>query len=158
MPDRTLPWSANPDNKGNAWIPYFGAQNRIARLDIDSAAVRSSKCRSRWRRGVHSTFPAPDGSVWFADKERTGWESGTGYEANQRVRRFGGTSEVTVSRNAQGDVWAAAQWPAGHQDRQVHALCGSPFSYSLALDKEGTLFPYWPTAEASARVDREPTK
>ena len=138
-----FPWSANPDNKGAVWIPYFGAQNRIARMDINTAAVEEFKVPYQdSAAGVHSTFPAPDGSVWFAEQgsNRLGkWDPVT-RQTSEFVDPDGG-GKVTVRVNAQGDVWGSGK--VGRLDTKTGKYTHYeeiPASYSLALDKDGNCY------------------
>jgi len=79
---------------------------RIARLDINAATVEEFKVPYQdSAAGVHSTFPAPDGSVWFAEQgsNRLGkWDPVT-RQTSEFIDADGG-GKVTVRVNAQGDV------------------------------------------------------
>ena len=65
MPNRSsFPWTATEDKDGKYWIPFYGANNKIARMDAETGAVEEFKTPSTNTASIHSAQPAPDGSVW----------------------------------------------------------------------------------------------
>jgi virginiamycin B lyase len=62
-----LPWSAAPDKDGDFWMPYYGRGNEVARLNPKTGEVKRFPLPFAETAGVHSAFPAPDGTVWFTE-------------------------------------------------------------------------------------------
>jgi len=62
-----MPWSAAPDKQGNLWMPYYGGANKIGELDPETAVVKEFDVPNEKADGIHSAYPAPDGSVWLAE-------------------------------------------------------------------------------------------
>jgi len=56
-----MPWSAVQDKDGSFWIPYYGAANRIGRLDSKTGAVQEFRVPNTDTAAIHSAVPA--GSV-----------------------------------------------------------------------------------------------
>ena len=63
-----MPWSAVPDKDGNFWMPYYGAANRIGKLDPKTGAVSEYRVPNQGTAAIHSAVPAPDGSVWLTEQ------------------------------------------------------------------------------------------
>lgn len=63
-----MPWSAAPDKDGNFWIPYYGAANRIGKLDPKTAKIVEYRAPNEGTAAIHSAVPAADGSVWFTEQ------------------------------------------------------------------------------------------
>ena len=61
------PWSAVEDRDGMIWIPYYGRGNEVVRLNPDSGAMEHFKLPFAKTAGIHSVYPAPDGTVWFVE-------------------------------------------------------------------------------------------
>jgi streptogramin lyase len=61
------PWSAVEDKNGMLWIPYYGRGNEVVRLDPNTAELARYPLPFAKTAGIHSAFPAPDGTVWFTE-------------------------------------------------------------------------------------------
>jgi len=66
-----FPWNANPDNRGNVWMPFGWTANRIAELNSKTGEVEEFNVppatSPRTAVHVHSVLEAPDGKVWFVE-------------------------------------------------------------------------------------------
>ena len=72
MPTRNkMPFSAAPDKNGIVWIPEFGDNNKLARLDPKTAHIDEYQVPNQGTAAIHSAYPAPDGMVWMAKRART---------------------------------------------------------------------------------------
>ena len=139
MPNR-FPWSAAPDNKGNFWIPFFGAANRIGRLDPATGEVEEFAVPFQENAaGVHSTFPTPDGAVWLGEQgtNRIGrWDPVT-RKITEYVDTDGG-GKVTVRVNQEGIVWGSGKLSRfDPKTGQFTHYPEIPSSYSISIDKDG---------------------
>jgi virginiamycin B lyase len=62
-----MPWSAAPDKDGIVWMPFYGRQNKIGRLDPETGETKEYTVPNTDTALVHSAYPAPDGSIWGAE-------------------------------------------------------------------------------------------
>ena len=63
-----MPFSAAPAKDGSVWIPGFGVDNMITRLDPKTGEMQDYKAPNVGAAAIHSAVPAPDGSVWLAEQ------------------------------------------------------------------------------------------
>ncbi|MDB5643950.1 MAG: hypothetical protein JWN07_3267 [Hyphomicrobiales bacterium] len=61
------PWSAVEGPDGMIWIPYYGRGNGVTRLNPDTGEMTPFRLKFDQTAGVHSVWPAKDGSVWFVE-------------------------------------------------------------------------------------------
>ena len=61
------PWSAVEAPDGMIWIPYYGRGNGVTRLNPDTGEMTPFQLSFERTAGVHSVYPAKDGSVWFVE-------------------------------------------------------------------------------------------
>ena len=61
------PWSAVEDRDGMIWIPYYGRGNEVVRLNPDTAEMTHFKLPFAKTAGIHSVYPARDGTIWFVE-------------------------------------------------------------------------------------------
>jgi virginiamycin B lyase len=143
-----MPWGPAPDKDGFIWMPYYGRGNKIAMLDPKTAAVEEFPVPEQVTAGVHSAFPAPDGTVWFTEfalnkigkwdprtKEMTEYQD-TGDVPNERP------SKHTIRLDRQGKVWITGS-PLTRFDPETGKFFHFnevPSSYGIAFDKEGNVW------------------
>jgi virginiamycin B lyase len=61
------PWSAVEDKDGMLWIPYYGHGNQVVRLNPKTAELTRFSVPESVAAGIHSAYPARDGTVWFTE-------------------------------------------------------------------------------------------
>lgn len=61
------PWSAVEAPDGKMWIPYYGRGNAVVQLDPDTGEMTPFQLPFEHTAGIHSVYPAKDGSVWFVE-------------------------------------------------------------------------------------------
>ena len=147
-----MPWSAAPDKDGNFWVPYYGAANRIGKLDPRTAKVVEYRAPNVGTAAIHSAVPAADGSVWFTEQgaNKLGhWDpltqKITEYQdsylpGKEGVTRGGDKHTLRVDR--QGRVWATGR-PLTMFDPKAGKftrIADVPSAYGLALDKDENLW------------------
>jgi virginiamycin B lyase len=144
-----MPWSAVEDKNGFFWIPYYGAANRIGRLDPETGAVEEYRVPNQSTAAIHSAVPAPDGSVWLTEQgaNKLGrWDPATktiteyqdAYVPGKEGVTAGGDKH-TLRVDAQGRVWATGR-PMTVFDPKTGKYTSFkeiPTAYGLALDKDG---------------------
>ena len=59
------------------WVPYYGAANRIGRLNPKTGAVDEYRVPNDSTAAIHSAVPAPDGSVWLTEQGANKLGAGT---------------------------------------------------------------------------------
>jgi virginiamycin B lyase len=64
------PWSANPDNRGNVWIPLYGHGNAVERLQAKDGSTKIFPVGTGPVAGIHSVVPTADGAVWLTEFNR----------------------------------------------------------------------------------------
>ena len=144
-----MPWSAAPDKDGNFWIPYYGAANRIGRLNPKTGGVDEFRVPNLDTAAIHSAVPAPDGSVWLTEQggNRLGhWDPATKtiveYKDSYTPGKEGVTSggdKHTLRVDAQGRVWTTGR-PLTMFDPKTGAytkFSEVPTAYGLVLDRGG---------------------
>jgi len=52
-----MPWSAAPDKDGIVWMPFYGKQNKIGRLDPVTGETKEFTVPNTDTALVHSHFP-----------------------------------------------------------------------------------------------------
>ena len=68
LADRGMgPWSAVEAPDGKIWIPYYGRGNAVVRLDPDTGAMTPFRLPFEETAGIHSVYPAKDGTIWFVE-------------------------------------------------------------------------------------------
>jgi streptogramin lyase len=112
-----MPFSATPDKDGYLWIPNSGPSNKITRLDPRTGEMIDFTAPFKGTAGIHSTIPAPDGSVWIAEQgsNRLGrWDPNTkqiteyqdAYVPGKEGLLFGGQKH-TLRLDPSGNVWSS---------------------------------------------------
>jgi virginiamycin B lyase len=61
------PWSAVEAPDGKIWIPYYGRGNAVVQLDPDTGEMTPFQLPFEHTAGIHSVYPAKDGTVWFVE-------------------------------------------------------------------------------------------
>src|SRR6202142_3044281 len=112
-----MPFSATPDKDGYLWIPNSGPSNKITRLDPRTGEMTDFTAPYIGTAGIHSTIPAPDGSVWLAEQgsNRVGrWDPNT-----QKITEYQdayvpgkegllpGGQKHTLRLDPSGNVWSS---------------------------------------------------
>jgi virginiamycin B lyase len=131
------------------WIPYYGAANRIGRLNSKTGAVDEFRVPNDTTAAIHSAVPAADGSVWLTEQgaNKLGrWDPQT-----QKISEFAdayvpgkegvtaGGDKHTLRVDAQGRVWTTGR-PMTLFDPKTGKytrFSEIPTAYGLALDKDG---------------------
>lgn len=148
-----MPWSAAPDKDGNLWMPYYGRGNTVARLNPATAEVKEFRVPVDDTAGVHSAFPAPDGTVWFSEfaldkighlDPQTGkidqyQDSGAVPDGMGGEERAG---KHTIRVDLQGNIWSSGS-PLTKFDPRTQKFTHYmevPTSYGITLDKEGNIW------------------
>jgi virginiamycin B lyase len=143
-----MPWGPAPDKDGYIWMPYYGRGNKIARLDPKTAAIQEFPVPEQKTAGVHSAFPAPDGTVWFTEfaLDKIGkWDPRT-----KEISEYQDAGEVpnerpskhTVRLDMQGNVWTTGS-PLTRFDPKTETFTHFPevpSSYGITLDKAGNVW------------------
>src|SRR5262249_25779905 len=144
-----MPWSAVEDKDGYFWMPYYGAANRIGRLDSKTGAVLEYRVPNQTTAAIHSAVPAADGSVWLTEQgaNKLGrWDPGTktiteyqdAYAPGKEGVTAGGDKH-TLRVDAQGRVWATGRPMTVFDPKsgKFTRFGEIPTAYGLALDKDG---------------------
>jgi streptogramin lyase len=162
-----LPWSATPDKDGNLWMPYYGRGNEVARLNPNTGEVRRFLLPFEESAGVHSSVPAPDGTVWFTEyalNKIAKLDPQTG-----KITEFQDSGDVPGERpskhtarvDALGNVWTSGS-PVTKFDpttgKFTHFM-DAPSSYGITFDKDGnTWFVVLKTDGTVGRIDAKSGK
>jgi virginiamycin B lyase len=147
-----MPWSAAPDHQGNFWMPYYGAANKIGRLNPKSGEVQEFAVPNRGTAGIHSVVPASDGSMWFSEQgaNKIGkWDPTTqkiteyqdAYAPGKEGTMLGG-SKHTLRIEPNGEIWATGG-PLSRFDPKTGKFTGIsevPSAYGIALDQGGDVW------------------
>jgi virginiamycin B lyase len=161
-----MPWSAAPDHQGNFWMPYYGAANRIGRLDPLTGEVQEFPVPNQGTAGVHSAVPASDGSVWFTEQgsNKIGrWDPKTQevteYQdayAPGREGTIAGGSKHTLRIAPNGEIWATGG-PLSRFDPRTGKFTDIPeipSAYGISLDQQnGVWFAEFTPDGKIGRVD-----
>ena len=147
-----MPWSAAPAKDGSFWIPYYGAANRIGRLDPKTGKIVEYRAPNEGTAAIHSAVPAGDGSVWFTEQgaNKLGhWEPATQkiteYPDTYLPGREGvtrGGDKHTLRVDAAGRVWSTGR-PLTMFDPKAQKytkFSEVPTAYGLVLDKDQNLW------------------
>lgn len=153
MPTRNkMPFSAAPDKNGIVWIPEFGDNNKLARLDPKTAHIDEYPVPNQGTAAIHSAYPAPDGMVWMAEqgsnklaKFDPATKEVTEYQDSYLPGKEGmasGGAKHTVRADTYG-VWATGG-PGGGPlvrfdtgTRKFTHIPDTDGGYGLVLDKDG---------------------
>ncbi len=127
-----FPWDANPDKDGNVWVPYMSQINDVAKLDPATGKVDEYKLPDHPRVGIHSAYPAPDGSVWFTE---------------QNFNRLGHIDTQTREVTEYQDVPVPAD--------MVGSLGGAPSKHTVRVDPRGVV---WTSGHPFTRFDPQTKK
>jgi virginiamycin B lyase len=157
-----MPWNADPDKNGNIWMPYYGPANKIGRLNPRTGHVDEYPVPAEMTAGIHSTYPAPDGSVWMGEQgtNRLGhWdpvsmkitEYQDAYIPGKEYTTAGGQKH-TVRVDGNGYVWATGN-PLSRYDPKEGKYydykdeVGS--TYGITVDKNGNV---WFCAQGTSSI------
>ena len=148
----SFPWAAAEDRDGKYWIPFYGNNNRIARLDAATGKVEEFTAPNEGTAAIHSAIPAPDGSVWFTEqgaKKIGRWDPATKqiteYQDEWKPGKEGfldGGSKHTLRVLPNGDVWSTGG-PLSKFDPKTGKFTGLgevPSVYGIATDKDGMVW------------------
>lgn len=148
----SFPWSAAEDRDGKYWIPFYGANNRIARLDATTGQVEEFQTPNEGTSAIHSAIPAPDGSVWFTQQgaNKIGrWDPATKkiteYQDAWKPGKEGfldGGSKHTLRVLPNGEVWSTGG-PLSKFDPKTNTFTpvdAVPSVYGIATDKNGLVW------------------
>jgi virginiamycin B lyase len=148
----SFPWAAAEDKNGDYWIPFYGAANRIARLNATTGKVEEFLTPNEGTSAIHSAIPAPDGSVWFtqqASNKIGRWDPVTKqiteYQDAWKPGKEGfldGGSKHTLRVLPNGEVWATGG-PLSKFDPKENKFVGVdavPSVYGIASDKNGMVW------------------
>src|ERR1700732_2675110 len=143
-----LPWSASPDKDGNFWMPYYGRGNEVARLNPNTGEVKRFPLPFSETAGVHSAFPAPDGTVWFTEfalnkighldpktGEITEYQD-EGAVPNERP------SKHTIRLDQDGNIWTTGS-PLSRFDvktKKFEHFMEVPSAYGITSDNKGSMW------------------
>jgi len=147
-----MPWSAAPAKDGSFWIPYYGAANRIGRLDPRSGKIVEYRAPNEGTAAIHSAVPANDGSVWFTEQGAN--KLGHWDPATQKITEYPDTylpgregvtrggDKHTLRVDASGRVWATGR-PLTMFDPKTQKytkFSEVPSAYGLVLDRDQNLW------------------
>ena len=156
MPTRNkMPFSAAPDKNGIVWIPEFGDNNKLARLDPKTAHIDEYQVPNQGTAAIHSAYPAPDGMVWMAEqgsnklakfdpatKEITEYQDS--YLPGKEGMASGGAKHTVRADNT--GVWATGGPGGGvvtkfdtDTKKFIH-IPDTEGGYGLIIDKDGDLW------------------
>jgi virginiamycin B lyase len=165
-----MPFSATPDKDGYFWIPNSGSANKITRLDSRTGEMTDFTVPNIGTAGIHSTIPAPDGSVWIAEQasNKLGrWDPNTQkiteYQDQYLPGKEGlsmGGQKHTLRLDPSGNVWASGV-PLTKFDPETSKF--TRFSevaatYDVKTDKNGDAWFTDPFVNAFGKVDGKTMK
>ena len=111
-----MPFSAAPAKDGSLWIPNFGTNNKITRLNPATGEMEDFSVPTQGTAAVHSAVPGPDGSVWTCQQgsnEIGRWDPNTRkiteYQdpyLSGKERIESGGEKHTCRLDPGGNVWA----------------------------------------------------
>ena len=142
-------WNADPDDKGNVWLPYYGQTNRIGKLNPETGKVEEFPTPETNSAGIHSAMAGPDGTVWFT-QQATGklgeYNPRTGKITEHRQPQTMGPdgkprrlSRHTVRVDSKGIVWTTGS-PVTRYDPKTDKFTefwnDVPSAYGVIIDKE----------------------
>jgi virginiamycin B lyase len=165
-----MPFSAAPDKSGYMWIPDFGVANKITRLDPKTGEMQDFPVPNVGTAGVHSTVPAPDGSVWLAEQGSN--KLGKWDPATQKVTEYqdqyvsgkegieDGGSKHTVRIDPSGKVWVSGV-PLVRFDPETDKFTRfieGEYAYDVKPDKNGDVWFTSPRVNKIGKVDGKTMK
>ena len=149
-----MPWSAAPDKDGNLWIPYYGAANKIGRLNPKTAEVQEWPVPNLGSAGIHSAVAGPDGVVWIAQQgsnKLAKWDPIT-----QQVTEYQDTiGKHTARVGPTGDIWFSGGKGSFNPETKKFTAYGGG-AYGVALDQKGNA--YYTSGDTLAKVDVQTRK
>jgi virginiamycin B lyase len=165
-----MPFSATPDKDGYLWIPNSGRSNRITRLNPRTGEMVDFMVPYIGTAGIHSTIPAPDGSVWIAEQgsNRVGrWDPRTqkiieyqdAYVPGKEGLLFGGQKH-TLRLDPSGNVWSSGipltkfDPETGRFTRFTEVAA----TYDVKPDKDGDVWFTNPSRNSIGKVDGKTMK
>jgi virginiamycin B lyase len=166
-----MPFSAAPDKNGYMWIPNSGPANKITRLDPRTGEMQDFTVPHIGTAGVHSTIPAPDGSVWVAEQgsnKVARWDPTTQkiteYQdsyvpGKEGISRYG--EKHTIRLDPSGNVWASGV-PLTKFDPKTGEFTRFdtevPSTYDVKADKNGDVWFTSPRFNKFGKVDGKTMK
>lgn len=159
-----MPFSAAPAKDGSVWIPNFGTNNKITRLDPATGAMEDFPVPNVGTAAVHSAFPAPDGSVWLCEQgsNKIGrWDPATrkiteyqdAYVPGKEGIEAGGEKH-TCRVDPGGNVWTTGV-PLTRFDPKsgkfTHFWDAPKQAYDVEADADGNL---WFTKQSTNQIGR----
>jgi virginiamycin B lyase len=165
-----MPFSAAPAKDGSVWIPDFGIDNMITRLDPKTGEMQDYKVPHVGTAAIHSAVPAADGSVWLAEQgsNKIGrWDPNTKqiteYQDAFLPGKEGmgeGGNKHTVRLDPSGNVWGSGQ-PLTKFDpetRKFTRFDEVKIAYDVKPDKNGDVWFTQPGANKIGKVDGKTMK
>ncbi len=165
-----MPFSAAPAKDGSVWIPDFGIDNMITRLDPKTGEMQNYKVPNVGTAAIHSAVPAADGSVWLAEQgsNKIGrWDPNTKqiteYQDAFLPGKEGmgeGGNKHTVRLDPSGNVWGSGQ-PLTKFDpetRKFTRFDEVKIAYDVKPDKNGDVWFTQPGANKIGKVDGKTMK
>ena len=164
-----MPFSAAPDKNGYMWIPDFGVANKITRLDPKTGEMQDFPVPNIGTAGVHSTVPAPDGSVWLTEQgpNKIGrWDPVT-QKVTEYQDRFlpgkegieDGGSKHTIRLDRSGKVWASGgPLTMFDPETQKFTRFEGIETYDVKPDKNGDVWFTSPSTNKIGKVDGKTMK
>ena len=149
-----MPWSGAPDKEGNVWIPYYGAANKIGRLNPKTGEVQEWPVPNRGSAGIHSAVAGPDGVVWITEQgsnKLAKWDPAT-----QQVSEYQDTiGKHTVRIGPTGEVWfSGGKGSFNPETKKFTAYEGG--AYGIALDQPGNA--WYASGDDLVKVDAQTRK
>lgn len=140
-----VPWSANPDHKGNVWVPIYGRGNSVARLHVKDGAIKFFTISQQKIAGVHSVSPADDGTLWLTEFNLN--RIAHLNPSTRKVDEYQVPGTTTDSRNSiqiapNGIVWASGSPVASFDPKTTafHPYIGTPKTYGLSVAANGDVW------------------
>jgi virginiamycin B lyase len=146
-----MPFSAAPGKDGYLWIPNFGINNKITRLDPKTGVMEDFPVPNEGTAAVHSAVEAPDGKVWLTEQgsDKLGvWDPKTKTVTEYQDRRIPGQlsyaagSKHTLRFDGAGNVWFTGD-PLGKFDPKTNEyteIKEVPSAYDLKADHNGNIW------------------
>ncbi len=165
-----MPFSAAPDKNGYLWIPDFGVADKITRLDPKTGEMTDFPIPETGTGAVHSTVPAPDGSVWLTEQGPN--KLGRWDPVTQKITEYqdsflpgkegieDGGSKHTVRLDPSGRAWASGD-PLTRFDPETGKFTHfdeAKTTYDVKPDKNGDVWFTYPRANKIGKVDGKTMK
>lgn len=159
-----MPFSAAPAKDGSLWIPNFGTNNSITRLDPETGHTDTYRVPTQGTAAVHSAFPGPDGAVWICQQgsnEIGRWDPNTKTITEfqdpylpGKERSEPGGEKHTCRVDPGGNVWATGS-PLTRFDpetRKFTHLFDVPLqAYGIEPDADGNM---WFTKQSTNQIGK----